>query len=173
MISTATLTHPDIYAANGVLHVISSLLIPDGALQITPEKYLLALNCTTFVSLIHSVDLTSLINNTETKYTILAPSDDVMKAFGDEELPSPRSEELKKLLQYHFIPGIWSAKKLEDGMLLETSLSEEGLDGRPQVLAVQLDESKKSNNSVSFAGASVVGDPGRESSPMICILTLY
>jgi solute carrier family 25 carnitine/acylcarnitine transporter 20/29 len=105
MISSAELVQPDIYASNGVLHLVSSLLVPPGALQLTPEKYLLALNCTTFVSLVHSVNLTSLINDTEAKYTILAPKDDVLSAFGNSGLPEKGTEELKRMLQYHFIPG--------------------------------------------------------------------
>lgn len=160
MISTAELVQPDIYAANGVLHLVDSLLIPPGALQLTPEKYLLALKCTTFVSLLHSVDLTSLINDTEAKYTILAPSDDVLSIYGSGELPEKGSEALKKLLQYHFIPGRWTPEKLEQGMLLETALEEEGLGGGRQVLSVEVSsEGKKSaDKSVRFGGAGTIGN---------------
>ncbi|KAJ6621583.1 hypothetical protein B0H10DRAFT_2162956 [Mycena sp. CBHHK59/15] len=125
MVSSAELVKPDIYASNGVLHLVSSLLVN---LEITPEKSLLALNCSSFVSLLHSVNLTGLVNNTEARYTILAPRDDVLSLFGDTDLPERGSEDLKKLLQYHFIPGTWTPKKLDDGMLLETALAEEGLD---------------------------------------------
>ena len=59
-ISSSELVEPDIYASNGVLHTVSSLLVPEGSLKLTPEKYLLVLNCTTFVSLLHSVDLNSI-----------------------------------------------------------------------------------------------------------------
>ncbi|KAF9010367.1 FAS1 domain-containing protein [Hymenopellis radicata] len=155
MISTADLVEPDIYASNGVLHLVSSLLIPPGALQLTPEKYLLTLNCTSFVSLIHASNLTSLINDTETKYTILAPSDEVLTVFGDGDLPPPGSDELKKLLQYHFIPGRWRPEKLATGMLLETALEEEGLEGGRQVLGIELSDGKK----VRFGGAGVIGEP--------------
>ncbi|KAF8917691.1 hypothetical protein CPB85DRAFT_1477028 [Mucidula mucida] len=154
-ISTADLVEPDIYASNGVLHLVSSLLIPPGALQLTPEKYLLTLNCTSFVSLIHASNLTSLINDTETKYTILAPSDEVLNVFGDGDLPPPGSDELKKLLQYHFIPGRWKPEKLATGMLLETALEEEGLEGGRQVLGIELSDGKK----VRFGGAGVIGEP--------------
>ncbi|KAF7339597.1 Carnitine/acyl carnitine carrier [Mycena sanguinolenta] len=158
-ISSAELLKPDIYASNGVLHLISNLLID---LELTPEKYLLALNCTSFVSLIHSVGLTGLINDTQAKYTILAPQDDVLKLFGDGNLPEKGSDELKKLIQYHFLPGHWTAKKLEDGMLLETALIEDGLSGGRQVLSVGVTSSgdkKKEDKSIKFGGASVIGAP--------------
>ncbi|KAF8898904.1 hypothetical protein BD779DRAFT_1666663 [Infundibulicybe gibba] len=160
-ISSATIIHPDIYASNGVLHLVDKLLVPPGALKLTPEKYLLALNCTSFVSLIHSVGLTHLINGTDSKFTILAPRDDVFSLFGSGDLPERGSEELKRLLQYHFIPGRWTRKKLENGMLLETVLQEAGLDGGRQVMSVEVsaDEKKKpSDRSVRFGGAGTIGD---------------
>lgn len=165
-VSSAELVEPDIYASNGVVHTVSSLLVPPGSLQLTPEKFLLVLNCTSFVSLLHSVDLTSFINDTETHWTILAPRDDVI-ALGSSELPPSGSEELKKLLQYHFIPGKQFAKKLKDGQLLETALEEEGLGGGRQVLAVDVheddskDNKKGKNKSVGFGGAGIIGEPGR------------
>lgn len=157
-VSTANLVQPDIYASNGVLHFVDSLLVPPGALQLTPEKYLLALNCTTFVSLLHSVNLTSYINDAEAKYTILAPKDDVLSVFGDGELPEKGSEELKKLLQYHFIPGRWIPDKLEDGMLLETALEEKGLDGGRQVLSIEVSEDgkKPADKAIRFGGAGII-----------------
>ncbi|KAG5715645.1 hypothetical protein E4T56_gene485 [Termitomyces sp. T112] len=160
-ISGASLVESDIFASNGVLHLVDSLLVPPGTLQLTPEKYLLALNGTTFVSLLHSVDLGSLINNTDVKYTILVPSDEVMSLHGDKELPERGSEDLRKLLQYHFLPGNWTSEKLADGMLLETALEEDGLPGRRQVLSVgvSLDDKKLAEKSIRFAGAKTIGNP--------------
>ncbi|KAI0639824.1 FAS1 domain-containing protein [Trametes polyzona] len=159
-VSEGELVERDVYASNGVLHTVSSLLVPPGALRLTPEKYLLGLNCTEFVSLIHSVNLTHLINDPETQYTILAPRDDVLKLFGHHELPHRGSEELKRVLEYHFIPGKWAPKKLQDGMLVETALEEPGLAGR-QVMTIEVtDEDKKKVDSkaIRFAGAGVMGD---------------
>ncbi|KAF8634455.1 hypothetical protein AX15_000899 [Amanita polypyramis BW_CC] len=161
-VSSAELIQPDIYASNGVLHLVSSLLIPPDTLQLTPEKYLLALNCTKFVSLLHSVDLRSLINDTESKVTILAPRDDVLSAYNNSDLPEEGSPELKKLLQYHFIPGKWTSKKVENGALIETMLEEEGLNGGRQVIGLEVssdDEKKAITKSIRFGGAGVIGEP--------------
>lgn len=159
-VNGADLVQPDIYASNGVLHLVSSLLIPPGALKLTTEKYLLALNCTEFVSLIHSVDLTQLINDTESKYTILAPRDDIISVFGDTDLPERGSSELKKLLQYHFILGRWTLNKLKNGLLLETALREPGLNAHPQVLPIEVN-SNSAEKSIRFGGVSVIGDPSK------------
>ena len=158
IVSSADLVHPDIYASNGVLHLVSSLLIPQGALQLTPEKYLLALNCTSFVSLLHSVNLNNLINDTSSKYTILAPRDDVLSLLGHNgELPEKGSEALKRLLRYHFVPGRWTPKKLKHRMLLETALEEVGLDGGKQVLNVEVNDDNDDRH-VRFGGAGTIGD---------------
>ncbi|KAI0673554.1 FAS1 domain-containing protein [Trametes maxima] len=157
-VSEAELVERDVYASNGVLHTVSSLLVPEGAIQLTPEKLLLTLNCREFVSLIHSVNLTHLINGTDTKYTVLAPRDDVLKLFGHHDLPHRGSEELKRILEYHFIPGRLTRKKLEDGMLVESALEEPGLDGGRQVMTVEVtDEGKKDEpKGIRFAGAGVL-----------------
>ncbi|PFH54807.1 hypothetical protein AMATHDRAFT_72571 [Amanita thiersii Skay4041] len=160
-VSTSELLQPDIYASNGVLHLVSSLLLPPGTLQLTPEKYLLALNCTTFVSLLHSVGLEPLINDTETKMTILAPRDDVLSNYAGADLPEKGSPALRRLLQYHFVPGRWTPKKVENGMLIETMLEEEGLNGGRQVVDVEVtpnDKKKDATKSIHFGGAGIIGD---------------
>jgi solute carrier family 25 carnitine/acylcarnitine transporter 20/29 len=145
------------------MHTVSSLLIPEGALQITPEKYLLTLNCTSFISMIHSVNLTHFINDTDTEYTILVPQDDVILAYGDENLPEKGSDDLKRFLKYHFLIGRWTPKTLKDGLLIETKLDESGLAGEPQVLEASISHRSKRETqavpSISFGGASTIGDP--------------
>lgn len=162
-VSSGKLVKPDIYASNGVLHTVSDLLLPPGALQLTPEKFLLALNCTSFVSLLHSVNLTSLVNDTDAQITILAPRDDVLTVLSDGDLPDRGTGELRKLLSYHFLPSQWMPKRLKDGMLVETSLKEPGLAGDRQVVDVQVSEEEKGEieRRIKFGGASVIGEPGK------------
>lgn len=170
-VSSSSIIQPDNYASNGVLHVVSSLLIPPGALQLTPEKYLLALNCTTFVSLLRSVNLSPLVNTTNASYTILAPRDDVLALLGDSTLPDPGSAELARLLKYHFLPGQWTDQKLRDGMLLETALEEVGLNGGKQVLDITVTD-KGSDRELTFGGAAVIGGKPCERFKLV-ILFLY
>ena len=160
IVNDAELLQPDIYASNGVLHTVSSLLVPESSLKLTPEKFLLALNCTRFVSLLHSVNLTSLVNDPHAHYTVLAPADDVMSLFGDSDLPEKGSDELRRALQYHFIPGKWTPSKMKHKMLLETELKEVGLDGGPQVTDVEIthDPTPSSEAKVRFGGVGTVED---------------
>ncbi|KAF8578738.1 FAS1 domain-containing protein [Ramaria rubella] len=155
-VSSSALIQPDIYASNGVAHVVSSLLLPPGTLQLTPEKYLLALNCTTFVSLLRSVDLSTLVNSTNTSYTVLAPRDDVLSLLGDDKLPDPGSFELAQLLKYHFLPGHWTADQLRDRMLLPTALRVSSLNGGNQVLDIGVNGDGETRE-LTFGGAKVIG----------------
>jgi solute carrier family 25 carnitine/acylcarnitine transporter 20/29 len=113
--------------------------------------------------MIHSVNLTHLINDTDTEYTILVPQDDVILAYGDENLPEKGSDDLKRFLKYHFLPGRWTPKTLKDGLLIKTKLDEPGLAGAPQVLEASISHSSKRESqvvpSISFGGASTIGDP--------------
>ncbi|GAA5927388.1 uncharacterized protein JCM15063_005884 [Sporobolomyces koalae] len=64
----------DILAKNGVLHTLPSLLLPSGSLALTAEKYLLALNCTKFVSLLHSVNMSHYVQIPSNQDTTIPPS---------------------------------------------------------------------------------------------------
>jgi len=167
LVGAATLVQPDVYASNGVLHTVSSLLLPNGTLQLTPEKLLLTYNCSSFVSLLHSVNLTGFVNDTETKRTILAPQDDVMALFaggdGNGGLPANGTDALRRVLEYHFLPGHWAPGKLRKTPLVETELREPGLNGSRQVVKIEsnakdVNDDAKTVTDISFGGASVVGD---------------
>ena len=165
LVSGAEVRQKDIYASNGVLHTVSSLLLPSGSLQLNAEKYLLALNCSTFVGLLRSVNLTSLVTNIDAEYTILAPRDDVLEIAGGGNFPDEGTDELKRSLRYHFIPGKWRTDRLKDGALLETELVEAGLGGAHQVLDVGLSSKLamksggKGKKEIYFGGAGVIGEP--------------
>ncbi|KAG8835969.1 hypothetical protein FRC17_010938 [Serendipita sp. 399] len=160
----AELRQRDVYASNGVLHTVSDLLLPPGSLRPNAEKYLLALNCSTFVGLLRSSNLTGLVTDVDAEYTILAPRDDVLEIAGGS-FPDEGTDDLKRSLRYHFIPGRWTTEKLKDGTLLETELVEVGLAGGRQVLDVgvstksswKLGQSEKKE--LYFGGAGVIGDP--------------
>ncbi|KAM0750330.1 FAS1 domain-containing protein [Meredithblackwellia eburnea MCA 4105] len=85
----------DILAKNGVIHLVPNLLLPSGSLSLTAEKYLIALNATKFVSLLRSVNLSSLVQipsgepsvflnkdqvDPPKSYTILALTDNVIES---------------------------------------------------------------------------------------------
>ncbi|TFL06811.1 FAS1 domain-containing protein [Pterulicium gracile] len=162
---SAELVQPDLYASNGVIHLVSSLLMKPESLALTTEKYLLALNCTRFVSLLHSVGLQNLVNGTEA-YTVLAISDEVLALYGldlktqvEDGEPDPGGKKLERRLRYHFLSGKWSPESLFNGQLLKTALIEpDGLRGGQQVIKVETEANESGGKSVRFGGAGVIGE---------------
>jgi len=66
-------------------------------------------------------------------------------------------------LKYHFLPGQWTPKTLQDGLLIETELDEPGLAGKAQVLQASITRRSKGPAevvpSISFGGAATIGEP--------------
>lgn len=162
-VSQSTVVQEDIYAANGVLHIVSNLLIAPDTFQINAEKYLLALNATTFVGLLRTAHLSHYVDNEHDgkTWTILAPRDDIIAAPWSHR---DDNSELDRVLRYHFIPGKLSTNDLIDGALLGTELREGGLDGGRQRLRVSVTHDDRvepdANGEVGFGSARVIADPG-------------
>jgi solute carrier family 25 carnitine/acylcarnitine transporter 20/29 len=178
-INEATVVQPDIYASNGVLHLVTDLLFPEGSFKLNVEKSLLALNCTQFVSLLRSADLSHYVDDDHDgqPWTILAPRDDVFSFFTESESETetqlsietkpPIFPDLKRSLKYHILPGIVNPKDLQDGMLIGTELREVGLGGGRQQLIVSvggkggtITHGKHGNGEIGFGGGMVIGEPG-------------
>jgi solute carrier family 25 carnitine/acylcarnitine transporter 20/29 len=147
-INSTQITTPDIFASNGVIHTIDSLLLPpDFKLLNSPEKLLLSLNATRFVSLLRLANLseTYTARHSDRAYTFLAPTDEVLErmerwAVGEWDLVRDGSrgasvpDVLKEQILYHILHGKLSLQDLKDGALLETELATEGLgDGRQRI----------------------------------------
>ncbi|PLW26767.1 hypothetical protein PCANC_25595 [Puccinia coronata f. sp. avenae] len=84
-INGTEMVEQDILASNGVLHIVPNLLISDGdnPFQLTPDKYLLGLNCTKFGALFWEANLsTKYLGNLrgEKSYTILAVRNNVLRS---------------------------------------------------------------------------------------------
>lgn len=167
---TASIVTKDIYASNGVIHTVDSLLVPPGSplFKATAEKWLLALNATVFVGMLREAGLSSYVDGSEgdKKWTILAPSDDVLvdlttrwtqakdlqkrsEGVSASQKGSIRNvlnsirEELRTLLRYHIIPGILETEDLVDGQLVGTELRPDSLRGERMRLKVDVVGSSK------------------------------
>lgn len=171
---------PDIFASNGVVHLIDDLLLPhDFKLLNSPEKQLLSLNATRFVSLLRMANLseTYTARHSDQPYTILAPTDDVLERMGrwnmpiwdapledaaSLDAPSARdlrfADALKQQLLYHILPEKLSLKDLEDGMLLETELVPNGLSGKRQRVKVDIGPHREGGDKTLGIGDIKIGD---------------
>lgn len=132
---------------SGVIHVVDHLLLPTNDLNLSVEKYLLALNASRFVGLMHQAGLASYIDRAphpgddetpaQEPFTVLAPRDDVIDEWlapheaknagwgrrgNKDDAPPMGEEDLKELLKYHLVPGQFKPSNLSDGMLIGTEL---------------------------------------------------
>lgn len=140
----------------------------------TPEKYLIALNCTKFVSHLRNANLSSYLQSDDDKpYTILAPQDEALSekewqgGWSVPDLPDEGTPAMADLLRYHTLPGQHKPSDLNDSMLLDTVLRSEKLKGASQKMPVTVTDdplspynAKESSRSLIFGNAVVVGDPG-------------
>ncbi|CAH7687824.1 hypothetical protein PPACK8108_LOCUS22669 [Phakopsora pachyrhizi] len=131
LVNGSEILQSDILASNGVLHIVPKLLLPpDGnPISMNAEKYLVALNCSKFVSLFRSANLsTTYLTNSSSQspsLTILAPNDEAVGHFEKTFnlfSSNDSAESLKRLLSYHVIRGKYLIDSLDDGMLLSTEL---------------------------------------------------
>lgn len=104
LVEGSNIIEEDVLIENGVVHVVDSLLLPFGDLNLSVEKTLLALNASRFVSLMHSAGLEGYINasphdaddpdHTAKPWTFLVPRDDVIDQWLEDQqatYSSPRS----------------------------------------------------------------------------------
>ncbi|KAN0066009.1 hypothetical protein ACQY0O_000101 [Thecaphora frezii] len=161
------LVEEDILTENGVVHLIDRMILPFGDLDMTVEKYLLALNATKFVQLFHDAGLEDYIQRPprskpgKEAFTFLAPRDDVIDEWmrfhhrsaaleteqrldwidshgdGDGDGKTPT---LQEVVKYHVLPGLVRPKDLTDGMLLGTELRDWKLRQGRQRIPVQVDD---------------------------------
>jgi uncharacterized surface protein with fasciclin (FAS1) repeats len=168
-------TTPDIFASNGVAHIIDTLLLPDDfKLLNSPEKLLLSLNATRFVSLLRMANLseTYTARHSDQPYTIFAPTDDVLERMDRWDKPtwgnllgdvaftpaSPVADVLKEQLLYHILPGKLLLNDLKDGSLLETELRADGLNGGRQRIKVDVGPHKENGDQLFSIGDIKIGD---------------
>lgn len=152
----------DIFASNGVIHIMPSLILPENfTLLNSAEKVLLSHNATRFVSLLRTANLSTTYagergSAADQPWIILAPTDDVLNKMerwggsgpslpgllleGTEVLWDEKVSPLAALLQYHILPGRLLPEDIEDGMLVGTELRPTSLSGERQRLRVEVSE---------------------------------
>ena len=114
----ATVTVKDIYASNGVIHVIDMVVVADVELPAPAMSIVdVALangNFTTLVAALQATGLDTVLDDPESNFTVFAPSDGAFALLGQETINSLLADTaaLTEILLYHVLPG---ATVLQDG----------------------------------------------------------
>lgn len=105
----ATVTMTDIYASNGVIHVIDAVIVGDLSLPMPSIMDVARSNddFETLVELLEATDLDMTLADMESDFTVFAPTDAAFEAVGQDTLDAlaADTEALSDILLYHVIPG--------------------------------------------------------------------
>ena len=119
MINDAEIVATDIEAANGVIHLIDSVILPPA------DIVDVAAEAGSFSTLIAAVQAAGLEETLRSKgpFTVFAPTDEAFAALpeGTVEALLADPEALADILLYHVVPGKVMAADLSDGMEAETA----------------------------------------------------
>lgn len=162
----------DLLTENGVVHVVSNLILPEKALSLNVEKTLLALNGSRFVDMIYKAGLETYINwevedpvdgdepsepqppSKTPSFTFFVPQNDAIEDWlklhqspdllssNQDDLPS-KSKELEDLMKYHIAPTQLKREHLRDSMLVGTELRDWKLKMGRQRIRVEVDEKRE------------------------------
>ncbi|KAG0086977.1 hypothetical protein BGZ93_011229 [Podila epicladia] len=163
LVDNAEVEQTDILASNGVIHTVVRPLLPS-SLVWTAGKYLIGMNATLFAHRLRDAGLSHYIDTPDESYTIFAPQDDVAGSIEMMKDADPAD-----VLKYHVVPGKRLLPTLQDGMLLDTELHTEELNGFAQRSKVSIKQDHK-RNIISINGVDVIGDPVQVGKSVIYLL---
>lgn len=153
LVDNAEVDSTDILASNGVIHTVVRPLLPS-SLVWTAGKYLIGMNATSFVHQLRDAGLSHYIDTSDESYTIFAPQDDTAGSIDMMKDADPAD-----VLKYHVVPGKRLLPNFQDGLLLDTELHTEELNGFAQKSKVSVKQDRK-QSIVSINGVEIIGEPG-------------
>lgn len=192
IVEGGTVVGEDILIENGVVHIVDSLLLPFGDLNLSVEKTLLALNASRFVSLMHRAGLQRYIDasphdnddpdHQAEPWTFLVPRDDSVEewwrdqqddivyhlnkwGYTKDEEDIANGTKLVDLLKYHIAPRQFTLDNLTDSMLIGTELRDWRLKEARQKVAVEV-QGTSSGNPADGSGEVGFGDASVIATPV-------
>ena len=111
-INTATVTMPDVEASNGIIHVIDAVLMPPADRTDTTDTIVDVVvgsdDFDTLEAALTKADLVSTLANTDTKFTVFAPTDEAFALIDENTLNALLDDEdaLSAVLLQHVISEI-------------------------------------------------------------------
>lgn len=132
-VNGAQISSADVMSSNGVVHVISSVLLPEASVDVggaamlpsnnIVENAVKAPNLSTLVAAVTAADLVDTLSGAG-PFTVFAPNDNAFSALPDgtvDTLLLPENkDQLTSVLTYHVVAGTYNAADITDGLTLET-----------------------------------------------------
>lgn len=112
-VNEAKVIGTDIFASNGIIHVIDSVLLPPAdeedpsTLPNIVETAVAAGNFTTLVAALQATGLDQTLANADDSFTVFAPNDDAFAKLGEDTINAllADTDTLRDILLYHVIGG--------------------------------------------------------------------
>ncbi|WP_281613234.1 fasciclin domain-containing protein [Flammeovirga sp. SubArs3] len=117
----AQVTAVDVEASNGVIHVISDVMVTTEALTIA-QVAISNPSFTTLVSALSQAELVATFSNADADYTVFAPTNEAFTA-AEVSLSEVEKMDLQRLLMHHVAEGTTLSTSLSDGMEVATLIS--------------------------------------------------
>jgi transforming growth factor-beta-induced protein len=121
---SASVTTPDVEAANGVIHIIDEVLLPNPFVPVTgivSRNY----DLTTLLSLVvERPEILATLSDAEGDFTLFAPTNEAFEE-ALAAFPDLTEEEITEILLYHVLGASVFSGDLEDGQTAETLQGEE------------------------------------------------
>ena len=123
MVGGATVVMADIESSNGVIHEISSVLLPSATSAMTITENVVSMpNFSTLEAAVVKAGLAETLGGM-TEFTVFAPDNAAFTAAGSaatDLMADGMEAELANVLTYHVVPGKVMAADLTDGQMVET-----------------------------------------------------
>lgn len=114
----ASVTTADVLAANGVIHVIDTVLLPDAygnVVENAQKRFFLS----ALVDAVVTADLAGVLSSPDAEFTVFAPTNDAFAAIEDV-VAGLSIEELTEVLLYHVVDARALSGDLQDGQTITT-----------------------------------------------------
>lgn len=111
MVGGATVVTKDIYASNGVIHVIDMVIVGDVELPAPPQSVVDVASdaggFTTLLAALEATGLDSVLDDDAATFTVFAPTDEAFAALGEDTINAllADTDTLSDILLYHVISG--------------------------------------------------------------------
>ena len=160
----ATVEVTDIYATNGVIHVIDTVVIADVALP-TPSASIVDVaiangSFTTLVAALQATGLDAILDDADSTFTVFAPTDAAFDLLGQDTIDAllADTDTLKDVLLYHVISD---AKILRDSAITVAQSSDNKVEmGNQRQTALSLANNTLFVNTSAVSLADVMADNG-------------
>jgi len=153
LVNTSSVTNADVAADNGIIHIVDAVLMPSEENQPAPTSNIIETaqqdgNFTTLLAALEATNLTSVLSDSSSEFTVFAPTDAAFEAIGEKMLNTllANPDVLASILKQHVL-----AAKVDSVTAMSLNgKSAETVQGNQQAITINSE-----TNTLTFGGANI------------------